>query len=64
MHGTEIFVLSFCSVGTLLFLSLALFVFTREPHQCILQLAQPNGVVMAALNKLLEPDFLEYLAQT
>ncbi|XP_020647678.3 serine/threonine-protein kinase 36 isoform X1 [Pogona vitticeps] len=50
--------------GTLLFLSLALFVFTREPHQCILQLAQPNGVVMAALNKLLEPDFLEYLAQT
>ncbi|XP_042309581.1 serine/threonine-protein kinase 36 [Sceloporus undulatus] len=50
--------------GTLLFLSLAIFVFTHEPHQCLLQLAQPNGVIMATLNKLLEPDFLEYLAQT
>ncbi|XP_061465302.1 serine/threonine-protein kinase 36 isoform X2 [Rhineura floridana] len=50
--------------GTLLFLSLALFVFTREPHQCLLQLAQPNGVIMATLNKLLEPDFLVHLAQT
>ncbi|KAJ7345974.1 hypothetical protein JRQ81_001924 [Phrynocephalus forsythii] len=50
--------------GTLLFLSVALFVFTREPHQCLLQLAQPNGVLMATLNKLLEPDFLESLAQT
>ncbi|XP_053257985.1 serine/threonine-protein kinase 36 isoform X2 [Podarcis raffonei] len=50
--------------GTLLFLSLALFIFTREPHQCLLQLGQPNGVMMATLSKLLEPDFLAYLAQT
>nr|XP_028597794.1 serine/threonine-protein kinase 36 isoform X2 [Podarcis muralis] len=50
--------------GTLLFLSLALFIFTREPHQCLLQLGQPNGVMMATLSKLLEPDFLTYLAQT
>ncbi|XP_044294432.1 serine/threonine-protein kinase 36 [Varanus komodoensis] len=50
--------------GALVFLSLALFVFMREPHQCLLQLAQPNGVIMATLNKLLEPDFLEHLAQT
>ncbi|XP_062972829.1 serine/threonine-protein kinase 36 [Elgaria multicarinata webbii] len=50
--------------GILLFLSLALFIFMREPHQCLLQLAQPNGVIMATLNKLLEPDFLEHLAQT
>ncbi|XP_066467725.1 serine/threonine-protein kinase 36 isoform X2 [Tiliqua scincoides] len=51
------------SQGTLLFLSLALLIFTREPHQCLLQLAQPNGIIMATLNKLLDPDFLEYLTQ-
>ncbi|XP_063144971.1 serine/threonine-protein kinase 36 [Candoia aspera] len=51
------------SQGSLLFLSLVLFVFTQEPHQCLSQLAQPNGVMMATLNKLLEPGFLEYLAQ-
>uniref|UniRef100_A0A8D0HVX0 non-specific serine/threonine protein kinase n=1 Tax=Sphenodon punctatus TaxID=8508 RepID=A0A8D0HVX0_SPHPU len=50
--------------GTVLFLSLALFVFTREPHQCLHQLAQPHGVVMATLTKLLSLDFLDRLAQT
>ncbi|KAL8183048.1 UNVERIFIED_CONTAM: hypothetical protein K2H54_013538, partial [Gekko kuhli] len=50
--------------GTLLFLSLVLHIFQREPHQCLLQLAQPNGVIMATLNKLLSVDYLENLAQT
>ncbi|XP_016849578.2 serine/threonine-protein kinase 36 [Anolis carolinensis] len=49
--------------GTPFFLSLTLFVFTCEPHQCLLQMAQPNGLIMAVLNKLLDPDFLECLAQ-
>ncbi|XP_015272038.1 PREDICTED: serine/threonine-protein kinase 36 [Gekko japonicus] len=50
--------------GTLLFLSLVLHIFQREPHQCLLQLAQPNGVIMATLSKLLSLDYLENLAQT
>uniref|UniRef100_A0A670YI49 non-specific serine/threonine protein kinase n=1 Tax=Pseudonaja textilis TaxID=8673 RepID=A0A670YI49_PSETE len=49
--------------GTLLFLSLILFIFTQEPHQCLFQLAQPSSVMMAMLNKLLEPGFLKHLAQ-
>ncbi|XP_060629352.2 serine/threonine-protein kinase 36 isoform X1 [Anolis sagrei] len=49
--------------GTLFFLSLALFVFTCEPHQCLLQMAQPNGLIMAVLNKLLDSNFLKCLAQ-
>lgn len=55
--------LTSCPIGTLLFLSLALLIFTREPHQCLLQLAQPKGIIMATLNKLLDHDFLEYLSQ-
>ncbi|KAG8125270.1 hypothetical protein E2320_020502 [Naja naja] len=51
------------AIGTLLFLSLILFVFTQEPHQCLFQLAQPSSVMMAMLNKLLEPGFLKHLAQ-
>ncbi|XP_073160998.1 serine/threonine-protein kinase 36 isoform X11 [Lepidochelys kempii] len=50
--------------GTALFLSLALFVFTREPHQCLLQLAHPNSIIMATFPKLLSLDFLAHLAQT
>ncbi|EMP35173.1 Serine/threonine-protein kinase 36 [Chelonia mydas] len=50
--------------GTALFLSLALFVFTREPHQCLLQLAHPDSVIMATFPKLLSLDFLGHLAQT
>ncbi|TFK03568.1 ubiquitin-conjugating enzyme E2 R2 [Platysternon megacephalum] len=50
--------------GTALFLSLALFVFTREPHQCLPQLAHPNSVIMATFPKLLSLDFLGHLAQT
>ncbi|KAL7991846.1 hypothetical protein Chor_016102 [Crotalus horridus] len=49
--------------GTLLFLSLVLFIFTQEPHHCLSQLAQPTSVMMAILNKLLEPGFLKHLAQ-
>nr|XP_048724618.1 serine/threonine-protein kinase 36 isoform X5 [Caretta caretta]XP_048724619.1 serine/threonine-protein kinase 36 isoform X5 [Caretta caretta]XP_048724620.1 serine/threonine-protein kinase 36 isoform X5 [Caretta caretta] len=50
--------------GTALFLSLALFVFTREPHQCLLQLAHPNSIIMATFPKLLSLHFLAHLAQT
>ncbi|NXI54745.1 STK36 kinase, partial [Chloroceryle aenea] len=50
--------------GTLLFLSLALFVFTREYHQCLLQLTQSHGVLMVTLKRLLSPGFLACLAQT
>ncbi|KAM9123139.1 LOW QUALITY PROTEIN: serine/threonine-protein kinase 36 [Pangshura tecta] len=50
--------------GTALFLSLALFVFTREPHQCLPQLAHPDSVIMATFPKLLSLDFLAHLAQT
>uniref|UniRef100_A0A8C0JAZ2 Serine/threonine-protein kinase 36 n=1 Tax=Chelonoidis abingdonii TaxID=106734 RepID=A0A8C0JAZ2_CHEAB len=50
--------------GTALFLSLALFVFTREPHRCLPQLAHPDSVIMATLPKLLSLDFLSHLAQT
>lgn len=56
-----------CSVppaGTLLFLSLALFVFTRESHRCLPQLTQSHGVLMVTLKRLLSPDFLACLAQT
>ncbi|NXH10510.1 STK36 kinase, partial [Bucco capensis] len=49
--------------GTLLFLSLALFIFTRESHQCVLQLTQSHGVLMVTLKRLLSPDFLACLAQ-
>uniref|UniRef100_A0A8C0JB37 Serine/threonine-protein kinase 36 n=1 Tax=Chelonoidis abingdonii TaxID=106734 RepID=A0A8C0JB37_CHEAB len=49
--------------GTALFLSLALFVFTREPHRCLPQLAHPDSVIMATLPKLLSLDFLSHLAQ-
>ncbi|NXL42919.1 STK36 kinase, partial [Podilymbus podiceps] len=50
--------------GTLLFLSLALFVFTRESHRCLPQLAQSHGVLMVTLKRLLSPGFLACLAQT
>uniref|UniRef100_A0A8B9PZW8 non-specific serine/threonine protein kinase n=1 Tax=Apteryx owenii TaxID=8824 RepID=A0A8B9PZW8_APTOW len=50
--------------GILLFLSLALFVFTCESHQCLPQLAQPCGVLMETLKTLLSPRFLACLAQT
>uniref|UniRef100_A0A8C4UEG8 non-specific serine/threonine protein kinase n=1 Tax=Falco tinnunculus TaxID=100819 RepID=A0A8C4UEG8_FALTI len=47
--------------GTLLFLSLALFVFTRESHWCLPQLTQSHGVLMVTLKRLLSPDFLACL---
>ncbi|XP_074857886.1 serine/threonine-protein kinase 36 isoform X2 [Carettochelys insculpta] len=50
--------------GTELFLSLALAVFTREPHQCLHQLAVPGSVIVATLNQLLALDFLGHLAHT
>ncbi|XP_068804998.1 serine/threonine-protein kinase 36 [Struthio camelus] len=50
--------------GTLLFLSLALFVFTCESHHCLPQLAQPCSVLMETLKTLLSPSFLANLAQT
>ncbi|XP_062435074.1 serine/threonine-protein kinase 36 [Rhea pennata] len=50
--------------GILLFLSLALFVFTCESPQCLPQLAQPCGVLMETLKTLLSPSFLACLAQT
>ncbi|NXO91353.1 STK36 kinase, partial [Certhia brachydactyla] len=49
--------------GTLLFLSLALSVFTREFHQCLLQLTQSHGVLMVTLKRLLSPGFLACLAK-
>ncbi|NXU49421.1 STK36 kinase, partial [Turnix velox] len=49
--------------GTLLFLSLALFVFTRESHQCLPQLTHSHGVLMGTLKRLLSPGFLACLAQ-
>ncbi|NXH39094.1 STK36 kinase, partial [Dicaeum eximium] len=49
--------------GTLLFLSLALSVFTRESHQCLPQLTQSHGVLMVTLKRLLSPGFLACLAQ-
>ncbi|XP_071603786.1 serine/threonine-protein kinase 36 isoform X1 [Heliangelus exortis] len=50
--------------GTLLFLSLALFVFTHESHWCLPQLTQPHGVLMVTLKRLLSPGFLACLART
>ncbi|XP_074001801.1 serine/threonine-protein kinase 36 [Numenius arquata] len=50
--------------GTLLFLSLALFVFTRESHQCLPQLTQSHGVLIVTLKRLLSRGFLACLAQT
>ncbi|XP_059676511.1 serine/threonine-protein kinase 36 [Gavia stellata] len=50
--------------GTLLFLSLALFVFTRESHRCLPQLTQSHSVLMVTLKRLLSPGFLACLAQT
>ncbi|XP_064926766.1 serine/threonine-protein kinase 36 [Columba livia] len=50
--------------GTLLFLSLALFIFTRESHWCLLQLTQSHGVFIVTLKKLLSPGFLACLTQT
>ncbi|NXE14847.1 STK36 kinase, partial [Lophotis ruficrista] len=50
--------------GTLLFLSLALFVFTRESHRCLPQLTQSHGVLLVTLKRLLSPGFLACLAQT
>ncbi|NXR74766.1 STK36 kinase, partial [Pycnonotus jocosus] len=49
--------------GTLLFLSLALSVFTRESHQCLLQLTQSHGVLMVTLKRLLSTGFLACLAE-
>lgn len=61
-------ILPFCHAvppaGTLLFLSLALFIFTRETHQCLPQLTQSRGVFMVMLKTLLSPRFLACLAQT
>lgn len=50
--------------GTLLFLSLALFIFTRETHRCLPRLTQSHGVFMVVLKTLLSPRFLACLAQT
>ncbi|KAM6077646.1 serine/threonine-protein kinase 36 isoform 1-T1 [Theristicus caerulescens] len=50
--------------GTLLFLSLALFVFARESHRCLPQLTQSHGVLMVTLKRLLSPGFLACLVQT
>ncbi|NWW49931.1 STK36 kinase, partial [Pedionomus torquatus] len=50
--------------GTLHFLSLVLFVFTHESHQCLPQLTQSHGVLMVTLKRLLSPGFLACLAQT
>ncbi|XP_053925762.1 serine/threonine-protein kinase 36 isoform X5 [Cuculus canorus] len=50
--------------GTLVFLSLALLIFTREFHRCLPQLTQSHGVLMVTLKRLLSPDFLACLAQT
>ncbi|XP_031446366.1 serine/threonine-protein kinase 36 isoform X2 [Phasianus colchicus] len=50
--------------GTLLFLSLALFIFTHETHRCLPQLTQSHGVLMVMLKTLLSPRFLACLAQT
>uniref|UniRef100_A0A8C5U278 non-specific serine/threonine protein kinase n=1 Tax=Malurus cyaneus samueli TaxID=2593467 RepID=A0A8C5U278_9PASS len=47
--------------GTLLFLSLALSVFTRESHQCLPQLTESHGVLMVTLKRLLSPGFLACL---
>ncbi|XP_077641112.1 serine/threonine-protein kinase 36 [Lonchura striata] len=49
--------------GTLLFLSLALSIFTRESHQCLPQLTQSHGVLMVTLKRLLSPGFLACMAQ-
>ncbi|NXN79828.1 STK36 kinase, partial [Bombycilla garrulus] len=49
--------------GTLLFLSLALGVFTRESHWCLPQLTQSHSVLMVTLKRLLSPGFLACLAQ-
>ncbi|NXE78617.1 STK36 kinase, partial [Cochlearius cochlearius] len=50
--------------GTLLFLSLALLVFTRESHRCLPQLTQSHGILVVTLKRLLSPGFLACLAQT
>ncbi|NXY50127.1 STK36 kinase, partial [Ceuthmochares aereus] len=50
--------------GTLVFLSLALFIFTRESHRCLPQLTQSHGILMVTLKRLLSPGFLACLAQT
>ncbi|NWW99532.1 STK36 kinase, partial [Caloenas nicobarica] len=50
--------------GTLLFLSLALFIFTHESHRCLPQLTQSHGVLMVTLKRLLSPGFLACLTQT
>ncbi|XP_059708843.1 serine/threonine-protein kinase 36 isoform X1 [Haemorhous mexicanus] len=49
--------------GTLLFLSLALSIFTRESHQCLPQLTQSHGILMVILKRLLSPGFLACMAQ-
>ncbi|NXI09357.1 STK36 kinase, partial [Irena cyanogastra] len=49
--------------GTLLFLSLALSIFTRESQQCLPQLTQSHGVLMLTLKRLLSPGFLACVAQ-
>ncbi|NXP58447.1 STK36 kinase, partial [Chloropsis cyanopogon] len=49
--------------GTVLFLSLALSIFTREFHQCLPQLTQSHGALMVTLKSLLSPDFLACVAQ-
>uniref|UniRef100_A0A8C9EUI2 non-specific serine/threonine protein kinase n=1 Tax=Pavo cristatus TaxID=9049 RepID=A0A8C9EUI2_PAVCR len=49
--------------GTLLFLSLALFIFARETHRCLPQLTQSHGVLMVMLKTLLSPRFLACLAE-
>ncbi|NWX12565.1 STK36 kinase, partial [Aegotheles bennettii] len=50
--------------GTLLFLSLALLVFTAEFHRCLPQLTLSHGVLVVTLKRLLSPSFLACLAQT
>ncbi|KAF2987715.1 hypothetical protein EK904_001153, partial [Melospiza melodia maxima] len=49
--------------GTLLFLSLALSIFTRESQQCLPQLSQSHGVLMVTLKRLLSPGFLACVAE-
>ncbi|XP_037999093.1 serine/threonine-protein kinase 36 isoform X2 [Motacilla alba alba] len=49
--------------GILLFLSLALSIFTRESHQCLPQLTHSHGVLTVTLKRLLSPGFLACMAQ-
>ncbi|NWH56192.1 STK36 kinase, partial [Geococcyx californianus] len=49
--------------GILVFLSLALFTFTRESHRCLPQLTQSHSILLVTLKRLLSPGFLVCLAK-